>query len=77
VKRVIESRGLDFWESGMDMKLADDIYDSFRTYQRSLLREYASMADEFDFRVIDSRRPVDVIQDDLRAQVSRFLEPQD
>jgi dTMP kinase len=77
VKRVIESRGLDFWESGMDMKLADDIYDSFRTYQRSLLREYASMTDEFEFRVMDSRRPVDVIQDDLRAQVSTFLEPQD
>ncbi len=74
VKRVLESRGLDFWESGMDMKLADDIYDSFRTYQRSLLREYASMADEFDFRVIDARRSVAVIQNDLRAQVEAFLD---
>jgi dTMP kinase len=73
VHRVVEARGLDFWESGMDMKLADDIYDSFRTYQRSLLREYASMADEFAFRVVDARRPVEVIQKDLRTQVETFL----
>src|ERR687898_191000 len=62
VKRVLLSRGLDFWESGMDMKVADDIYDSFRTYKRSLLREYASMADEFDFKVLDARRKIGVIQ---------------
>jgi dTMP kinase len=74
IQRVLESRGLDYWESGMDMKLADDIYDSFRTYQRSLLREYASMADEFQFRMIDARRAVDAIQHELRAQVSKFLE---
>ncbi len=74
VKRVIEARGLDFWESGMDMKVADDIYDSFRTYQRALLREYASMADEFEFSVLDARRPIEAIQQDLRRQVEQFLE---
>ena len=36
-----QSRGMDFWESGMDLKLGDDIYDSFRAYQNGLLREYA------------------------------------
>jgi dTMP kinase len=73
VQRVLESRGLDFWESGMDMKLADDIYDSFRTYQRALLREYASMASDFDFKVLDARRPIEAIQNDLRAEVEAFL----
>jgi len=74
-RRVLESRGMDFWESGMDLKSGDDIYDSFRTYQNRLLREYASMADEFHFRVVDARRPVARIQDELRRQVSAFLEP--
>ena len=59
IGRVLESRGMDFWESGMDLKHGDDIYDSFRAYQHKLLREYSSMADEFHFRVIDARRPVD------------------
>jgi dTMP kinase len=64
---------MDYWESGMDMKLGDDIYESFRAYQKSLLREYASMSDEFGFRVLDARRRVEVIQDELRRQIGAFL----
>ena len=56
---MLEARGMDFWESGMDLKHGDDIYDSFRAYQNKLLREYGSMADEFHFRVVDARRSVD------------------
>jgi dTMP kinase len=77
IRRVLQSRGMDFWESGMDMKLGDDIYESFRAYQRSLLREYASMADEFGFRVLDAKRKVDVIQDELRRQIGAFLAESD
>jgi dTMP kinase len=77
IGRILESRGMDFWESGMDLKSGDDIYDSFRTYQGRLLKEYASMADEFRFRVVDARRSVDKIQDELRRQVAVFLETAD
>lgn len=73
IRRVLQSRGMDYWESGMDLKLGDDIYESFRAYQRSLLREYASMADEYHFRVLDAKRKVDVIQDELRRQIGAFL----
>jgi thymidylate kinase len=38
-----------------------------------LLREYASMADEFGFRTLDARRRIDVIQDELRRQIGAFL----
>ena len=76
IGRVLAARGMDFWESGMDLKLGDDIYDSFRAYQNKLLREYASMADEFNFRNIDARRPVDQIQQELRKHVRAFLEPE-
>jgi dTMP kinase len=73
IRRVLQARGMDYWESGMDMKLGDDIYESFRAYQRSLLKEYASMADEYNFRVLDARRKIDVIQDELRRQIGAFL----
>jgi dTMP kinase len=75
IGRVLESEGMDFWESGMDLKSGDDIYDSFRAYQQKLLREYQSMGDEFHFRVVDARRSVNRIQDELRKQVGAFLEP--
>ena len=75
IGRVLSSRGMDFWESGMGLKHGDDIYDSFRAYQQRLLREYASMADEFNFNVIDARRSINKIQDELRRKVQAFLEP--
>src|ERR1700732_2755382 len=56
IGRVLESRGMDFWESGMDLKTGDEIYESFRAYQQKLLKEYGSMADEFHFRVLAARR---------------------
>jgi dTMP kinase len=77
IRRVLQSRGMDFWESGMDMKVGDDIYESFRAYQRTLLREYASMADEFGFRVLDARRKIDVLQEELRRQIGAFLSDAD
>ena len=73
IRRVLQARGMDYWESGMDMKLGDDIYESFRAYQKALLKEYASMSEEFGFRVLDARRKVDVIQDELRRQIGAFL----
>ncbi len=73
VRRVLESAGMAYWESGMDMKAGDDIYDSFRSYQRLLLKEYASMADEFAFRVIDGKKSITWIQEELRRQIGEFL----
>jgi dTMP kinase len=73
IRRVLESRGMNYWESGMDMKLGDDIYDSFRAYQRALLKEYQALGDEFGFRVLDARRKVQTIQEELRRQVGEFL----
>ncbi len=77
IRRVLQARGMDYWESGMDMKLGDDIYESFRAYQKALLKEYASMSDEFGFRTLDARRKVEVIQDELRRQIGAFLAEND
>ncbi|MBI1876561.1 MAG: thymidylate kinase [Acidobacteria bacterium] len=73
IRRVLESSGMDYWESGMDLKLGDDIYDSFRTYQNKLLREYTGLAEEFGFRVVDARQPIELIQNQLRQQIGAFL----
>jgi len=73
-RRVLEAGGMAYWESGMDMKSGHDIYDNFRAYQRLLLKEYATMADEFGFRVLDGRKSVTAIQEELRRQIGEFLE---
>jgi dTMP kinase len=73
IQRVLAARGMDYWEAGMDLKVGDDIYDSFRAYQAKMLREYTSLVEEFGFRVVDAKRPIDAIQTDLRQQVGSFL----
>ncbi len=73
IRRVLQSRGMDYWESGMDLKSGDDIYDSFRAYQGKLMREYNQLAEEFGFRVLDGRLPIDRIQQELRRQIGAFL----
>lgn len=43
---------LDYWESGMDMRLGKDIYDSFVNYQKRMLHEFKKMSEEFSFATI-------------------------
>ena len=72
-RRVLQAGGMEYWESGMDMKAGDDIFENFRAYQRSLLKEYTAMSDEFAFRVLDGRKSISSIQDELRRQIGEFL----
>jgi dTMP kinase len=73
-RRMLANGGISYWESGMDLRCGDNIFDNFRSYQRQLLRAYASMADEFDFRVLDGRQPVATIQEQLQRQIGTFLD---
>ncbi len=71
--RVIESNGMNFWESGMDLRLGADLYDSFKKYQSLLIEEFDKMAEEFSFEVVDARKPPEEIQEALRAKIEPLL----
>jgi dTMP kinase len=71
--RVIESNGMNYWESGMDLRLGADLYDSFKKYQGLLIEEFDKMAMEFQFEVIDARQSPDDIQAGLRAKIKPLL----
>lgn len=71
--RVIESNGMNYWESGMDLRLGADLYDSFKKYQALLIEEFDKMAEEFHFEVIDARKAPEEIQAELRAKIQPLL----
>jgi dTMP kinase len=71
--RVVQGKGMDYWESGMHLALGDDIFESFRRYQRRLIEEYNVLAREFEFVTVDARRSVEAIQGDLREHVAAYL----
>jgi len=74
VARVLSSgRKFDYWESGMDLNLGEDFYDSFVAYQARLLREFDLMSGEYGFRVIDASRTIRRVAADLRRAVARVV----
>jgi len=74
VPRIIQDRGFDYWESGMDLPMGDDLYDSFINYQKRIIEELDQLATEYRFETLDATRPAAEIGDYLANQVSGLLE---
>jgi dTMP kinase len=74
IPRVIESGGMNYWESGMDLHLGEDLFESFNKYQEGMIHHFDDMAERFGFEVVDARRSVDEIQKELRAKIAPLLE---
>lgn len=64
---------LDYWESGMDIGLSGDMFESFKRYQKLISDQYDSMAEEYKFTVVDGTRSVQHIQDEIREAVKAEL----
>lgn len=73
VKRILKERGFDYWESGMDVRFADNLYDSFCKYQEKLTEQFDQMADEYGFVVIDANRSIDEIFEDLKSRLQELI----
>jgi dTMP kinase len=64
---------LDYWESGMDLGLSRDMFDSFIKYQRMLQAEFQKMHDEFSFDIINANQRIDAIQRELQRKIGGLL----
>jgi len=73
VTRIVHGRGFDFWEAGMDIIKADNLYDSFIQYQTCMIREFDKMAEEYQFNVIDANRSIKAITDDIKQKLQDIL----
>jgi len=74
VTRVLQSTGFDYWESGMDLHLGDDMYDSFVNYQTKLLSEFDKMVENYGFEIIDASGTIEEVFEDLRKRVVAVTE---
>jgi dTMP kinase len=75
VARVLSSgRGFDYWESGMDLHLGEDFYDSFIEYQSRMLKVFDRMSGEYGFHVMNASRSVRSVAADLRRSVAKVID---
>jgi len=70
--RAIAKYGsLDYWESGMDLCLSRDLFESFFLYQDRLSAEFDWMRREYGFEVVDANR----VPEQVHEEVLRLVAP--
>jgi dTMP kinase len=73
VTRVLEQGGFDYWESGMDLRLGDDMYESFVEYQKRIMGRFDKMVEDCGFTVIDASRSIEEVFTDLKFHMTNVL----
>lgn len=72
--RVFQKYGsLDYYESGADIGLSDDLYDSFIVYQQKMAREFTQMAKQYGMIRVDGNRPIPEVYTTLQEKIDEFL----
>lgn len=72
--RTLSSRGqLDYWESGMDLGLARDWYQSFMLYQDAMRRQFEPLMTRYPIERVDGDRSILDVHEDLKTRIGRVL----
>ncbi len=68
-----KNKALDYWESGMDLGLSRDMFDSFLKYQSLVEDKFKSIQATYGFSIVDGHRSMEAINDDLRKKIVSVL----
>lgn len=75
MERTFFSYGrLDYWESGMDIGISRDWYESFLRYQHRMRIEFKKLQQKYDFEIINANRSIKSINNDLKKKIQMVLE---
>ncbi|MDE1872474.1 MAG: thymidylate kinase, partial [Thaumarchaeota archaeon] len=75
IHRVFQKNlSLDHYESGADIGLSDDMYESFLIYQNKISREFHLMQKRYGLIPINGNRTVAEINADLQHRIDQFLD---
>src|SRR5690348_7241083 len=72
-RNFAKNLALDYWESGMDIGLSRDMFDSFLKYQTAMQAAFRQLRKNYGFTVVDGNRPVGSITKELRKKIRALL----
>jgi dTMP kinase len=72
-RNLSKSATLDYWESGMDLGLSRDMFDSFVQYQTAMQTAFRQLQKTYGFTIVDSNRSVDAVTGELRKKMGAVL----
>lgn len=74
VQRVFaKNHALDYWESGMDLRLSHEMFECFLKYQALVRQQFHRFQQNFRFSVIDGHRSIDEINAELQRKIEAIL----
>jgi dTMP kinase len=74
VQRVfMKNAALDYWESGMDLGLSRDMFDSFLQYQTQVANVFLQLQSTYGFTMVDGMRSTEAINAELRRKIANVL----
>jgi dTMP kinase len=73
VSRIAHGRGFSHWESGMDIRCADNLFDSFCVYQERVIGQFDEMTEEYGFVTVNANHAVQTIFDSLREEIQNLF----
>lgn len=73
LERICSNRAPKFYEAGMDLKLSNDPYESYKIFQRRVNDQYKKMVDEYDLFEIDAKDSIHSKQLLFRQEVKKVL----
>jgi len=73
-RNLAKKATLDYWESGMDLGLSRDMFDSFVKYQTAIQTVFQSLQKSYGFYMVDANRSMDSVTKELRKQIGALLD---
>jgi dTMP kinase len=64
---------LDYWESGMDLGLSRDLFDSFMRYQAMMARQFERLQKFYGFHVVNGDRSPEEINEELQRRIESVM----
>src|SRR5256884_5729290 len=72
-RNFAKNLALDYWESGMDIGLSRDMFDSFMQYQRAMEKTFRHLQTIYGFTIVDGMRSAEAINNELRKKINAVL----
>ncbi len=72
-RNLSKNQTLDYWESGMDIHLSRDIFDSFIKYQRKIRLIFRELGEQYGFQIVNGNRRPKVIAADLQNRIEQIF----
>jgi dTMP kinase len=70
---IYRARGLDYWESGMDIGFSRSWYDSFIRYQTEVHRVFARLQELYGFVTVNGMRTPRAVTRDLQTRIEAVI----